>query len=664
MSAVIEPAEPEFTPDGEAFSSVYGDRFASAQGAIAQARHVFLGGNDLPARWRGRRQFVILETGFGLGNNFLAAWDAWRHDAARPFRLHVVSIERHPMHGASFSRLAPLEAGLQSLREQLAQAWPEHIEGVHRLAFDDDRVTLTLVLGDVLDSARHLHLGVDAFFLDGFAPGKNPRMWQPEVMKALAAVARPGATLATYTAARMVRDALALAGFEAHRVPGFGPKRHMLRGQLDPARRRRSLPPLPYAGERDAVVIGAGLAGSACADALARRGWQVRLFDRAGVIAPDASGLPSGLLHPWLARDDNLAARLSRSGFLYALRRLRALSAAAPAQSPGPPWWQATGVFHACDSRAEWQSLAALIRQRAWPASFAQAMTRDEAVAVLGVRPGADGIWFAGAPLVNAGRWCAAMVQSDPQRIRLESGCILALEPIDGGWRLQLTDGRAVEVPVVVIANARAARALWPMPEAELTGLSGCLSLFPADTFAPLRAGLSADGYVIPGLLGQAAVGATYDRDADNGELASLDVAAAHEANGDRAQAALGQAAGRRPVGHFTGSRCASRDRQPLAGRLVQATPAELADLARSGAHLADLPRHTNLASLVALGSRGLSLAPLLGEWVGSDLEGEPAPLFKDQIASVDPARFALRTARRIPASAAVPQPASGKDVG
>lgn len=93
----LQPARLEFAADGTPYSAAFGDVYHSAHGGPAQARHVFLGGNDLPRRWQGRDRFVILETGFGLGLNFLAAWQAWQDDPQRCRRLHFVSFEKHPL---------------------------------------------------------------------------------------------------------------------------------------------------------------------------------------------------------------------------------------------------------------------------------------------------------------------------------------------------------------------------------------------------------------------------------------------------------------------------------------------------------------------------------------------------------------------------------------
>lgn len=237
---MIEAAELSFSPDGTPFSAAYGDVYHTRAGGIGQARHVFLGGNGLPQRWRGRADFVIVETGFGLGLNFLATWAAWRADAARCERLHFVSFEKHPLspadlasaHAASFAADA---GGLAALAAELRDAWPPLAAGCHTLRFAGGALTLSLVFADAASALPRWPTRADAFYLDGFSPAKNPELWAPELLGALARLAAPGATLATWSVAARVRRSLADGGWRLAKVPGYCGKREMLRGEMRPA---------------------------------------------------------------------------------------------------------------------------------------------------------------------------------------------------------------------------------------------------------------------------------------------------------------------------------------------------------------------------------------------------------------------------------------------
>nr|WP_077734671.1 tRNA (5-methylaminomethyl-2-thiouridine)(34)-methyltransferase MnmD [Paenalcaligenes hominis] len=184
------PATPRFTEQGLACSDRYDDLYHSASGALNQAEYVFLAGNGLPERWQQKEQFTILETGFGLGNNFLATWAAWRADPHRSQRLHFVSFEAHPFYGHDLAlMLSPTPASHRDLADQLLAQWPLLVPGIHRLEFEGGQVTLTLYFGEISQGAKRMACQADAFFLDGFAPRVNPAMWSPELFGQLVRMA-------------------------------------------------------------------------------------------------------------------------------------------------------------------------------------------------------------------------------------------------------------------------------------------------------------------------------------------------------------------------------------------------------------------------------------------------------------------------------------------
>ncbi|MEY4752077.1 MAG: hypothetical protein RIQ60_4291 [Pseudomonadota bacterium] len=324
--APITPARLVLDAEGRPCAPDYGDVYHPRLGALAQARHVFLAGNGLPARWAGRQRFVILETGFGLGNNFLATWAAWRAlpPEQRCERLVFVSVEKHPLSRADAQRVHA-DSELPELAAQLVAAWPPATPDLHSLDFEHGQVQLLLALGDVEEVVMRrggLLAEVDAYYLDGFAPAANPAMWSDELIKRLARLAAPGATAATWSAARALRDALVAAGFAVERRPGLGSKVHMSTARYAP----RYTPPRPVAwapraaaGEvRDsrALVIGAGLAGCAAAHGLMRQGWQVTVIDTLPAPGLATSGNPAGLMHPIINVPDSPHARWFRAAAL------------------------------------------------------------------------------------------------------------------------------------------------------------------------------------------------------------------------------------------------------------------------------------------------------------------------------------------------------------
>src|SRR5258708_14859453 len=314
----VVPAKLERDAGGTPYSSAFADVYHSTQGGLEQARHVFLAGNELPERWRERDCFTILETGFGIGLSFLAAWDAWRQDPRRPKRLHFISVEARPFELHDLSpALAPF-AGLEALARALANVWPPPLAGFHRLHFDAGNVILTLLFGEAHRMLPQLVGRADAFFLDGFTPARNPDMWSPEVVRQLARLAAPGATLATWTVAGGVPAALADARFEIGTRPGFASKREMLVGRC------RDGAPAARA-QRRAAIVGAGAAGTLAAERLASRGWEVALVD----VRSEPNTSAVGLVRPIANLRDAVNAQPSRAAFLYAPQPYRPLLPAA-----------------------------------------------------------------------------------------------------------------------------------------------------------------------------------------------------------------------------------------------------------------------------------------------------------------------------------------------
>lgn len=210
-----QQAEVDWRDGGVPVSLQFDDPYFSLEGGVAETRHVFLGGNDLPARFRDG--FHVAELGFGTGLNFLVTLQAWR-DAGIAGKLRFTSFEAFPMAQADLARAL---AHYPDLPAGILLNVP-----VSAGASGDD-FDLTIVAGDARETLPAWDGRADAWFLDGFSPAKNPELWGADLMAQVAAHTADGGTAATYTAAGFVRRGLADAGFTVHRRKGFGRKRHM-----------------------------------------------------------------------------------------------------------------------------------------------------------------------------------------------------------------------------------------------------------------------------------------------------------------------------------------------------------------------------------------------------------------------------------------------------
>jgi tRNA 5-methylaminomethyl-2-thiouridine biosynthesis bifunctional protein len=601
----IDPAELAFAADGTPFSPHYGDIYHAASGGLEQARHVFLGGNGLlgeKAAWAGRERFVVLETGFGLGINFLATWLAWRDDPQRCRRLHFFSVEKHPFRRHDLARLHQRYPALAAVSAPLLDAWPLAVPGLHRLHFDAGAVTLTLAFGDADDLLPNLDLAADALYLDGFAPEKNPELWSRKIAHALARLAAPGATLATWSVAGAVKEALAAAGFELAKCPGFAAKRETLVGKMPGARTDID----PTGGDRRVIVVGAGAAGSSAANRLAARGCDVTVVERAAAPGCGASGNKAGVFRPLPSLDDAKLSRLLRACFLYGLRHLPTLAGVR---------YGLTGALQvARDARHE-DIQRRVVEVHAAPPELVRFVDRDEAARLAGWPVALGGWWFERAGWINPPSLCAANLAGIDTRF----GCTVErIERDDSGlWHLFDPAGEEIaQAPQLVLANGVDTPALAPGLPVRVG--RGFVSHLPEDALPPFDIVATRNGYVTPAVDGIHCAGATLDADDRDPTVRSAD----HVENLQRLDAILpGYGKDLDPAGLAgrVGLRPMSPDRMPMVGALT-------------------LP---GLWSTNGFGARGLVWAALCGELLASQIAGDPLPVERDIVQALEPQRFA-----------------------
>ncbi|MEC5396745.1 bifunctional tRNA (5-methylaminomethyl-2-thiouridine)(34)-methyltransferase MnmD/FAD-dependent 5-carboxymethylaminomethyl-2-thiouridine(34) oxidoreductase MnmC [Uliginosibacterium sp. H1] len=596
--------------DSTPYSATYGDVFHTRAGALAQAEHVFLRGNDLPVRWQGQQRFCIVETGFGLGHNFLATWAAWRDDPRRCERLHFVSAEKHPFPADDLAQ-AHHDAGVpKALSDALCERWPLLVPGFHRIELEGGRVVLSLLFGDAAETLPELVAQADAIYLDGFAPDRNPDMWSPPVFAALAAAARPGCTLATWSVSAAVRHGLAEAGFTTEKRPGFGGKRDMLTGQRD------GVAPAADAAVRHALIIGAGLAGCGLAERLALRGWQVDLVDAADAPAQGASGNIAGAFRPVPSVEDKPLSRLTRAGFSFALGHFARLADA------GHPIRRAScGALHLARDERQASKQREAIAALGLPPEFVRWVSADEAATLCGQPCAYGGWWFPQGGWVQPGSLCTASLAATGARLSSHYGRNVArIRHADGLWQALDDEGRIIaSAPVLILANAHDARRLGGFARLPLRAARGQVSHLAATAVASLQSVVCGQGYVTPAVDGLIPTGASFLVD----DLAMELREAEHAENLDKLQRMLpGYAHGISPSGLAgrVGLRPVTLDKLPVAG-----------EAGRPGLHL-----------LNGYGARGLVWGSLCAELLASQLHGEPLPLERDLVAMLSPLRFDL----------------------
>lgn len=602
--APLAPAQLQSDGSGSFLDAHYHARYLSHQLAIDRARHVFLRGNGLPERWRGQTSFTVCETGFGLARNFLALWQAWRDDAQRCGRLHVLSFEAHPFSRADLAAaLRDLPFDMQGMAHQLIGAWPALLPGVHRLEFEAGRLTLTLFFGDIQRTARETQAGVDAFFLDGFDPAINPGMWSSSVFGQLVRIARPAASAATWCTQADLRRTLRDAGFVVSEAPGRSGI-PFTEATLRPGMGRGGAAQAPGA----VLVVGAGPSGAGLAHSLALRGRPVTVLDPAlsGGGAASHEGHLAAALSPLVSRDDDQRARLSRAGVLRALHRWQDLPISARPLR--------VGTIELLQDAEQEEARRRTLETLCFPQDWVQWLDAGEVSRRIGFRSELPGIFFADGQLVRPDRLLKELLQHPGIDCRAER--VVRLQRDSDGWIAETESGHGFAASTVVLANAFQAKALLStcmsldrLPKIrDGWRLAGQVSFFGAEAAqCDPRTVLSSEGYWLPQIDGINVGGSTYLVDA----ITSQVTAAGHEDISGQVARMLGTDAGRvrRWLQENEGW---AGWRAVVAGRLPVFGP---------------VPGAQGLWLACAYGSRGLTWASLAGDLLAAWLEGEPQPL-------------------------------------
>jgi tRNA 5-methylaminomethyl-2-thiouridine biosynthesis bifunctional protein len=639
----------DWDEQGQPLSRQFADVYFSNENGLAETRYVFLANNQLAERFAAltaEQHLVIGETGFGTGLNFLCAWQLFEQHAVAGARLHFVSVEKYPLSQADLQRALALWPELAPYSEQLLAQYVALHPGFQRLVFAQGRIVLTLLIGDALELLGQLDGQVDAWFLDGFAPAKNPDMWTPELFAALARLSTASTTLGTFTSTGYVRRRLNEAGFKMKRVPGLGKKWEVLKGDFigsptTPPKPWFTRPPLPV-GARTALVIGAGLAGCATAASLAQRGWQVTLLERHSAIAQEASGNPQGVLYLKLSAHHTTLSRLIVSGFSHTRRLLERLHKGTD--------WDNCGVLQLAFDDKEAQRQAQLAS--AFPAELLLALDNAAAENKAGIPLPAGGLYYPDAGWVHPPALCALLSQHPAIRLQLHQEA-LELRRAGDSWQAWNGEQLLASASVVVLASAAEIKSFTQTAELPLKRIRGQISRLPATTASrALSTVVCAEGYVAPARQDEHTLGASFDFNSDDLTPNSADHASnlqlLEEISPELAVQLNAATLDPEQLQGRAAFRCTSPDYLPIVGPLADAAAFSqaYAVLSRDARQVPDTPCPWLQGLYVnsGHGSRGLITAPLSGELIAAWLNNEPLPVPADVAQACHPNRFALRT--------------------
>ncbi|HSG02486.1 MAG TPA: bifunctional tRNA (5-methylaminomethyl-2-thiouridine)(34)-methyltransferase MnmD/FAD-dependent 5-carboxymethylaminomethyl-2-thiouridine(34) oxidoreductase MnmC [Marinobacterium sp.] len=629
-------------------SCQFGDIYFSQEDGVAETEYVFLKANELHTRLcelPDNSSFVIGETGFGTGLNFLCARRLFLDCAPPNARLHFISCEKYPLQTddlkrahSLFEKTPELSAGC----EQLQQLWPPAVVGFHRLDLDDGRVQLTLLYGDAADMFSQLNARVDCWFLDGFAPSKNPDMWRDDLFTQLGRLSHAQTTLATFTAAGVVKRGLTAQGFTIEKIPGYGRKREMLRAQFTGSATAERLqpwlkrPPAITGKSQRIAVVGAGLSGCSTANALARRGYQVDLYEQHEDLATEGSGNPQGALYAKLPAKPTHQSRLHLAGLLYSVELLRSnrLNNGQVADL--------CGLLQLALDPKEVARFEEFVAEASYPDDLVRWVSKAEASELAGTVCAGPALYFPDAGWV-APRELSRWYVDHPNIQLLPLRRVEHLKRLSEGWSLSQ---QPLTYDAVVICTAWRSELIEDWSQLGLKAIRGQTTWATQPENARLEKVVCGKGYVSPATQQLYCFGSSFvigDQTTDlrdNEHQHNLSILA-------QSLPELAQQLQNRPVEGKAAQRAGSRDYIPIVGGLcdrkeVQALYRALSTDARTEFE-GEAPWINGLYVNLGHGSKGLITCPLSAEILAAQICNEPYPVEQVLVDLLSPQRFTIR---------------------
>ncbi|WP_419226666.1 bifunctional tRNA (5-methylaminomethyl-2-thiouridine)(34)-methyltransferase MnmD/FAD-dependent 5-carboxymethylaminomethyl-2-thiouridine(34) oxidoreductase MnmC [Alteromonas sp. OM2203] len=678
-------AQVHFNESGTPVADHFDDVYFSNDSGIDETQHVFVAGNDLAERWQQWRNptFVIAETGFGTGLNFLVAMRAFNEfRAANPDhplkRLYFITTEKFPLPQQDMQRALEAFPALKDEAEALASLYPMGLEGCHRLHFDSHSTTLDLWIGDVHELLPQWHSPVngliDAWFLDGFAPSKNPDMWTDALFSQMARLSKTGTTFGTFTAAGIVKRGLAGVGFTIKKRNGFGRKRDMLTGVFsqdnENVQHKLRLPTGPYYryanGSLDktskVAVVGSGLAAATACLALVKRGICTTLYFDGDTLASGASGNPQGGFYPQLHSEASIASRIQAHSFLYARQAYDHTIEHAKACGLADVTHDFCGVIQLSfnDKVADRQNK--LAAADVWPDALIKPVDSKEVSDIANLALPYSGLYIGLGGWISPPQLVTTMIEEALQSGKLElkpNHTYVSHETVETTKqrvRIRFNLGSAESEEVITADHLILALGAGAVNASDFDSLSlrpvrGQVEAIPTQMpIEQLNTVLCHKGYMTPALDGRHALGSTYvknDLSTDvRGDETEMNLATHVQA---LANTSIVQA-----LQHDGKARAATRlgspDHQPVVGALHDFDSLK-EDYAMLGVgkplNASPVLPNSVVSTLTCLGSRGLTTAPLMAEVLVSSLCKEPLPLSNDLLNAVNTSRFMTREAIR-----------------
>lgn len=641
--------------DGHPYSELFDDIYYSSNNTEAipgesEFNHVFFEHNNLAARWSDRDQFIIAELGFGSGLNCVLTIRQWlKHCATCDTKktLHYIAIEKYPLSADSVTALVSRYPELKPICDEILKSYPPAIEATHCRRMFDNQVVIHYKFMDINQALDDEGLNVDAWYLDGFSPAKNPDMWASSVFEQMAINSAAGASCSTYTAAGFVRRNLEQAGFKVRKVSGHGNKREMLVASLID----KPPPPLFYKDKpwfapakkvtstsKSITVIGAGIAGLSMAYSMVQRGWSVCIIDKHRNIAAETSANPAAIIYPRLSVNNETDTRFYIAAYCYSLYVLNKLQ-----RKHQKAFWFDDGLQQTFDRKRITEILYHYQFNNDFM-STAECFFRDD-TKLLDDKVLVD---YKKAGVVLPGILCEVIKQECGDALKLLHANADMISYDHNKWLCFSESELINEADCLVIANGNSVNDLLVTLQLPVEAIRGQALILNTKKSNNIKKTINADIYFTHSIANKHYLGASYSRlnktskidpNDNRSLLASLDViypGAFKVEDIDQS---------------WVGLRCMSKDRVPVVGAVpdVKFFNEQYSDIhhGKCNKQYPAVQYQAGLYITAAHGSRGFTSSFICAEIIASQIEGQSLPVNKKTLDYLNPSRFIVNELKR-----------------
>lgn len=671
----VSPAEIEWR-HGVPFSLEFQDFYFSLKDAFQESNYVFIEQNNLSSRWQSLEKqelnFNIAELGFGAGLNFLSCCKLWLEVAPSHATLSYFAAESRPLKSVDLEQILEIWPSLDRIAKPLIDQFPAAIKGFHNIELFDGRIKLCLMLGpaeemfdalaesDIKELYLHNKNPIDAWFLDGFSPSKNPNIWTSKLFHTVASLSSKTTTLSTFSAASVVAKNLTMCGFDVKHIKGFGKKRQMITATFNSLKQDHtkilgtnqwnlnSRARLNHKMPASVAILGAGIAGCTTAVALAKRGYTVDVIDRFGKAGEGGSGNKRAIVYPKLSiRDDSLP-RINVNALMLASRYYQ-------------PLWdkgigQQCGVLILPENSKSEAEFVKISKRFHGLTHFVQLLTNNALQDVSGIKLKSNlGLFFPTLGWLPPSIVCDYLLKSANVSVIKGDVCKFHRDSSEGLWNLfDDNDDLLAQADILVMANANGISEFEETQFLDVKSLRGQVTELPSsESSEKIKTVICGEGYITPSQAGSHSCGATYNHKISTTDLRAED----HWKNITQMQntdKGLASALGKFNINKLDGRanyRCTTRDYLPIAGPIPNQSQM-IQDFAflRKDARKSTAIKGTYIDDLYVncgMGSRGLTYAPLTAEILSSEISQQLCPLERELRLALHPSRFIIRDLKK-----------------